>query len=93
MINTPKSLMACGHISSGLYQDEDGNRLPVCIECAADPEKKILSKTKAEGKRFARCGGTCHEIIESDPKLPFFEARPNKDYDLYYNGCNASGWD
>ncbi len=36
-------------------------------------------------------GKSIHGKVESDPALPFFEAKPDQEYDLYYCGCY--GWD
>lgn len=29
----------------------------------------------------------------SDPKLPFFESKPDKEFDAFYCGCYSCGWD
>jgi hypothetical protein len=39
--------------------------------------------------RKAKC--SCGMISESNPKLPFFKAQPQSDFDRYYCGC--WGWD
>lgn len=41
--------------------------------------------------RIARCCYGCGRNRPSAPSLPFFEYRPDKDYDSYYCGCY--GWD
>lgn len=43
-----------------------------------------------EGARVAKCT-YCGKKVVSKDNLPFFEARPNMDYDTYYCGC--FGWD
>lgn len=55
-------------------------------------------------KKYACCGcdacskampdgntGKCACIVKSDPKLAFFKAEPEKDFDSYFCGC--LGWD
>jgi hypothetical protein len=41
--------------------------------------------------RKAKCCYSCGALSESNPKLPFFKAKPECDYDEYYCGCY--GWD
>ena len=40
--------------------------------------------------RKAKCS-FCGQIKDSDYDLPFFEYKPDKEYDEYYCGCG--GWD
>lgn len=41
--------------------------------------------------RTARCCYGCGSYDNSRPSLPFFEYRPDREYDTYYCGCY--GWD
>lgn len=55
--------------------------------------EKVYVETKCKElgcSRLARCQD-CGKIVATDPNLPFFEAKPDKDYDTYYCGCY--GWD
>jgi hypothetical protein len=84
-------LMACGHVSNAT--DEFGN--PICVLChgiravGSIPIKEIDGNTGLEGRK-ARCVD-CRKETDSNWGLPFFEYRPNHEYDKYYCGCE--GWD
>lgn len=81
-------LMKCGHTANG--KDKDGN--PVCVICyMIDPGATQVAEEKPslEGRK-SQCP-TCKSITDSSYDLPFFEYRPDKEYDVHYDGCN--GWD
>lgn len=52
-----------------------------------DPKKEELHRL---GGRVAKCID-CGKTKPSNENLPFFERRPNKEYDIFYCGCY--GWD
>lgn len=78
---------------------------PNCIrwfECRLHPSKynRELGKygncenfecDEALDGRTAKCCYRCGSMESSKPSLPFFEYRPDKEYDSYYCGC--FGWD
>ena len=78
-----KPLMKCGHIANA--ETNDGK--PYCVICdcfeIAETELNFVG-------RKAKCYW-CGKITESNETLPFFESKPNEDYDSYYCGCG--GWD
>ena len=83
--------MECGHVANA--KDENGK--PVCVICAGYNEGAYLIEKEAEGTegledRKARCA-YCRDVCESRWNLPFFEYRPDNEYDSYYCGCR--GWD
>ena len=80
-------LMQCGHI--GYAQTKDGK--PYCLICDCSKVAKDQSKiSKVIVGRKAKCM-YCDKFENSSYNLPFFQPRPDKDYDLYYCGCG--GWD
>lgn len=87
-------LMKCGHVSNAQLVKENGERIPSCVICAcSEIEKKCEGKEGLEGRK-AICSQhkyTVNKPVDSHWGLPFFEYRPDKDYDLYYCGC--WGWD
>lgn len=92
-----KPLMKCGHTAHA--RDEHGN--PACIICnctEVEENKPDLTDRKARcsyhGQTFTRCNGqtiTCHGEADSSYRLPFFEHKPESEFDAYYCGC--WGWD
>lgn len=40
--------------------------------------------------RKARCS-YCGSLRDSSPNLPFFEYKPDREFDRFYDGCK--GWD
>ena len=75
-------LMKCGHTANAIC-----NGKPSCVVCGCieiDTQKLNLKNRKAQ------CS-YCGKIVESDMSLPFFEYKPDKEFDEYYCGCG--GWD
>lgn len=79
MMNKP--MMKCGHAANATV-----NGKPACAICMCEE----IAKTPDLTGRFAKCPFCGHET-ESNINLPFFEYRPNDEYDRYYDGC--FGWD
>lgn len=80
-------LMGCGHAANAI--DKAGK--PVCVICIGlDPRAKAIIKTPNLKGRRANCA-YCGRSQSSDDDLAFFEYRPSKDFDSYYDGCR--GWD
>jgi len=84
-------LMKCGHAANG----KDGNSNPVCVICLGttpDARTVVQDNPNLTGRK-ARCtyyGGKCKSEIDSNFNLPFFNYRPDREYDEYYCGCY--GW-
>lgn len=80
--------MKCGHI--GYAKDKDGN--PCCVICAGStPDAFIVEDNQPNlAGRKARCL-YCGSLKDSSPDLPFFEYRPDRKFDGFYDGCK--GWD
>ncbi len=80
-------LMKCGHVANSLYGKDNQ---PCCLICAPKPEafEKITVLPNLIGRK-AKCSD-CDNIVDSNWYLPFFEYRPNEEYDKYYCGC--FGW-
>lgn len=79
-------LMKCGHTANAEY--EDGQ--PCCLICAPRIEAFEIVEEKPNLKgRKAKCTD-CGKITDSRWDLPFFEYRPDKEFDHYYDGC--WGW-
>lgn len=53
-------------------------------------EVKVEQSNMVDGGRKARCV-YCGNMVASTPRLPFFESKPDKEYDEWYDGCR--GWD
>lgn len=79
-------LMKCGHVANGWAK----NRNPACAICGCiDVVKECKDNEGLEGRK-AKCG-ECGSMVSSSWNLPFFEYKPDKEYDTYYCGC--WGWD
>ena len=79
-------LMKCGHVSNGVQR---GTGKPVCVICGCYEVDEDASKSALKGRK-AKCD-YCERIADSNFLLPFFNYRPNYEYDRYYCGCR--GWD
>lgn len=90
-------LMKCGHTAQG--KQADGQ--PVCVICVGirPGATEIEDKLPELAGRFSRCkyfGSVgkkkepCRDIKQSSYSLPFFEHRPDSEYDSHYCGC--WGW-
>jgi len=78
-------LMKCGHTS---YATCNGK--PACVICdCTEIEREVYDTEGLEGRK-AKCS-LCGQIVDSNWGLAFFEYRPDREYDSYYNGCR--GWD
>jgi hypothetical protein len=86
-----KYLMKCGHVNNAT--DEEGN--PICIICLGidngynQVDKICEGNIGLEGRK-AKCLD-CQKTVDSRWDLPYFQYRPECEYDIYYNGCY--GWD
>ena len=93
MDNKDMSMMHCGHVANG--QTEDG-KLCCTICYGVYPGADITLDSTPEFKnRQAKCNynnqvGDCKSIVPSRLGLPFFEHKPDEDFDRYYCGC--FGW-
>lgn len=86
-----KYLMKCGHTANATSADGK----PICAIClGVKPGADEIAKEADLTGRKARCsyyGSKCHSIADSNFSLPFFEHRPDREYDSFYCGC--WGWD
>jgi len=83
--------MKCGHTANAVKE----NGKPVCVICAGiTPDAEIISEEIPDlTDRKARCtyyGGKYHSEALSKLRLPFFEYKPDNEFDEYYCGC--FGW-
>lgn len=83
-----KYLMKCGHIA----QAKTNLGEPCCVLCVNDKnafviEKEVDSKEEIEGRR-AKCS-YCGHLTKSSYNLPFFEHRPEREFDSFYCGCGG----
>lgn len=83
-----KPMMKCGHAANAV--DKDGN--PCCAICAGStPDAFVVEDKEIDlTGRKARCL-YCGSLKDSSPDLPFFEYRPDRKFDGFYDGCK--GWD
>lgn len=94
------SMMKCGHAANAHRILDGGTTIPACAICGCveiSESQPNLSGRKARctyfGKTFKHRGQsvTCHGETDSKLSLPFFEQKPDSQYDEYYCGC--WGWD
>ena len=78
-----KPLMACGHVANAVTYDGK----PCCVICGC--YTVALTECDLAGRK-AKCS-CCGKVVDSKESLPFFEYRPEKEYDSFYCGC--WGWD
>lgn len=80
-------LMKCGHTSNAT--DENGN--PVCLICVGIKKgaEEIAEYQPDLKNREAKCMD-CGKKVNSELNLPFFEHKPESEYDRFYCGCR--GW-
>lgn len=86
-----KYLMKCGHVANAI--DADGK--PICVICfgirkGAKEVERELDENETIPNRYARCM-YCGKKVESRWNLPFFEYKPEENFDEFYCGCG--GWD
>lgn len=81
-IPSDKPLMKCGHSANATSNDK-----PICVICGCDELADFQPNLTG---RKAKCS-YCKKEADSNVNLPFFEYKPDKEYDEYYCGCY--GWD
>ncbi len=77
-----KFFMKCGHTANSTCNDK-----PYCVICDC---AEVSENTPSLAGRKARCW-CCDKLVDSNFNLPFFEHRPDREYDSYYCGCG--GWE
>ena len=89
-------LMKCGHTANAVMKfpnSEDTGEIDIhcCVICVGltKDAKIIMDKPNIEGRK-SKCSD-CGKIADSKWSLPFFEYKPNDEYDRHYDGC--WGWD
>lgn len=81
-----KVMMRCGHSANAMKQVAVDDEIPCCAICNCDE----IDENKPDlTNRKTQCS-YCNKIVKSDFRLPFFEYRPNCEFDSYYCGCR--GW-
>lgn len=85
--NSMKPLMKCGHTANAVTAEGK----PCCVIYAPSEDSYtiLLERPELTG-RLAKCSD-CGAVTDSKWRLPFFEYKPDKEYDEYYCGCY--GWD
>lgn len=85
-----KVMMKCGHAANALTHPD---KKPCCVICAPNPDAYIVVASPDLTGRKSRCAyyRQCETEVDSKVTLPFFEHKPDQEYDLHYCGCR--GWD
>lgn len=78
-------MMKCGHSANAVFNDK-----PCCAICAPSPDAYEVVETPDVTGRKAKCSD-CDYVRDSSVDLPFFEYRPDEEYDKFYCGC--MGWE
>lgn len=80
--------MECGHQANG---ERDGK--PVCVICIGlDPGAEVARAELVDlSGRVAVCPDCGQRKPSNTHGLPFFQHRPDRDTDSFYDGCK--GWD
>ena len=81
-----KYLMKCGHASNA--KTADGK--PCCVICGCAEVVREAKGTEGLEGRKSKCP-ECGRIEDSHWGLPFFEYRPDEEFDQHYDGCR--GWE
>jgi hypothetical protein len=76
--------MKCGHTTTAKLNPDN---IPICPICMCH---EIAEQPSLEG-REAKCVYGCGAKRPSSFDLPFFQYRPDAEYDKFYCGCE--GWD
>lgn len=89
-MGSTRYLMTCGHVANAT--DEAGN--PACAICTCFEVKREVdtASNPAAGLEGRVC--ECPDCGARKPSawnLPFFQYRPNRECDGFYDGC--CGWD
>lgn len=84
----PRVVMACGHVSTATWTDDEGGKIPVCPSCLRNDPKKAKETVSLKG-RVARCR-SCGTPAASSTALFDFQYNLKGDSDSYYDGCD--GW-
>lgn len=82
-----KSVMACGHVSYATKTEDDGAKIPVCLECLKIKPKEAKTIVSIAG-RVAICS-FCGKKAKSSPSLVSYFYNIDKDTDTFYDGCRG----
>ena len=87
-----KRILTCG-CDADIARDENGNPICPIHGCGEVQEEKLEELLKGRKAKCAYCGSICDSLhcpgYSGFP--PFFEHRPEEEFDRYYCGCR--GWD
>ncbi len=83
-----KPLMKCGHAAN-----VTSNGKPACAICFCTEIAEKQPNLEGRKAKCCYCGKIANSNGEGSgyKELPFFEYKPNEEYDSYYCGCK--GWD
>lgn len=85
-------LMKCGHSANSTKQIAVDDEIPYCVICDCEEIVGEVDTFVTQGRKAKCCYYcSCHNIVDSEPGLPFFKMQPDQEYDSYYCGCE--GWD
>ncbi len=100
-------MMKCGHSANAEEINPDGSKSPYCLicDCGEVADEPNLSGRMARCSCYGMIvgrknetwypqmmnGNRCGSIVPSSTDLPFFEYRPNFEFDKFYCGCQS--WD
>ena len=86
-----KPMMKCGHAANAITMGSNKPCCAICVGIHQGAEEVDDNPPDLTG-RMARCAyRNCQSKQKSITNLPFFESKPNEEYDEYYCGCR--GWD
>lgn len=82
--------MKCGHVANATTK-VNGVEIHCCVICAPNKNAYEINTDIPDltGRR-AKCS-YCEKSTTSSFDLPFFEHKPDSEFDEYYDGC--FGWD
>ncbi len=83
-MTNPRPSMACGHTANAT--NAAGN--PCCVVCWPDPKAAEIVTAPDLTGRWSKCPA-CGSVVASDPSLPFFAHRPDREYARHYDGCRG----
>lgn len=79
-------MMKCGHRANATNDEK-----PCCVICAGiNSGWNEIAEEPDLSKRKCICS-YCKKVVPSNEAVAFFEYRPDKEFDLHYDGC--TGWD
>ena len=86
-----KYLMGCGHVTGTTLLKNGSPVCPICYEIEKGYDEIICEASGTMGLEGRKAISpqtpvSFRKIVDSSWDLPFFEHRPNEEYDVYYDG-------